>query len=155
MKTSRPHLALSAATLLVASVSAGLAQDAGRSWVDPPSSAAPADETVTYPEAPPSPAKRAAPETNVPETDAEAPPVRANRPEPASVASAKGTPSPAIVSRRAGRQKVQGVDTGQRKSSTKTVVATKAPRAKSRDERRDVVATGALPRASRTERRLS
>jgi len=75
--TSRPHLWLSAATLLVASVSASVAQDANRSWVDPPSSAAPADETVTYPEAPPSPAKRAAPETNVPETDAEAPPVRA------------------------------------------------------------------------------
>jgi hypothetical protein len=152
--TSSSHRWLPAAALLLASGSVSLAQDATRSWVDPPSSAAPADETVTYPDAPPSPVRRDPPEPKARETDAEAPPLGATRPERASAVPTREPQSPAMQSRRAAQKAAKAEKV--QKTPTKTAVAsTNRPPAKAPSARRDVVATGALPRAPRVERRFS
>jgi hypothetical protein len=152
--TSRSHRWLSAAALLLASGTVGLAQDATRSWVDPPSSVAPADETVTYPEAPPSPPRNELLQAKARETDAEAPPVAAASPAPVSAAPTPGPRSRPLQSR-GGVQKAAEAGKIQRKASAKATVASAARSPAKASARRDVVATGALPIAPRVERRFS
>jgi len=156
--TRRSKLWLAAATLLVGGASPGLGQDANRSWTDPPVSVAPADETVTYPEAPKAGARPAA------QADPEAAPTAAAEPQVAvapprtaqgappdghrHAARAKETAHTALAKSTAVPDRPRTKSTASSgKSSRPSRVAKAAPRAPAGTfvAPRDIETTGALP----------
>jgi hypothetical protein len=169
--TRRSNSWLATAALLLASASSGLAEDANRSWTDPPASAAPADETVTYPDPPKSSARSdSAPAAAL--ADPEAPPARTVEPPREAVAPSGSVPpaSSAQGQRAAGPKVATGgravtATTPQVKRRTGSLArSSKSPRpnAVARASQPglvrgfavgpDVDSTGALPRSSLVER---
>lgn len=149
--TSRSTSCLIAIAVLTASGSVGFAQSkATGSWVDPPSSAAPADETVTYPNPPAESVKAPEPHAEPATVDGEAPPAVSDRPVAATIAkpaTAKPASTGKVSVHRAPARTAERPVT----KPVKTATTKRARRVALVRADRDVAATGAVP--SPVERR--